>query len=413
MGVVKGVKVVVRPPHRLAAQLLLHVLRELGTEAQMVDYVGERVATLHGCVPVVLEVVDVHIAVAEAPARGDVEVSDDLVHAQATLDATAFVPLLLQLLGVVLAFALLDTFTLSEGPRCLRVRLSNLVASLAAPGLLRIRWGVCAVARPAVCGVQMCRALVGRMTSNENRSGPSTIAVRISGATYRLNVLESMGAPPSLWGRSLVFFTPCWTPCCCSPETSMTSSVRSSQGTRGKLMLRWISIRSPVVVRAQGYSSAKKKTTSICAPRPLYLFIMKHEGGEARRAARKQGCRTSALINHQLRVYQHLPVFRPFPPREEQHHDQRDDSDNAAGRCPDPRILDRLGEGIEPRESRFRRHVCRPKTLPTLAATPQEAPDRPGGVFAIRVVCRRLLLGQDSGIRGKRRGGGSSIDYQV
>src|SRR5579862_2677694 len=64
--------------------------------------------------------------------------------------------------------------------------------------------------------------------------------------SYRSRVLISRAPPPSASDANLTLFTPCITPTCCSPETSMTSRVSSSQGMRGKVMLRCISIFSPV-----------------------------------------------------------------------------------------------------------------------------------------------------------------------
>jgi hypothetical protein len=116
VGTVQGVQVVVGPRVALSTKLLVDIIRELGTETQLVDGMGERVTALHRSVPVVLEVVDVHVSIAEAAARGDVEVSDNLVHAQVAVDAAALVPLLVQLLGVVLALALLDALALTESP---------------------------------------------------------------------------------------------------------------------------------------------------------------------------------------------------------------------------------------------------------------------------------------------------------
>lgn len=68
-------------------------------------------------------------------------------------------------------------------------------------------------------------------------------------------------------------------------------------------------------------------------------------------------CHTSSLINHQLRVYYHLPVVSPFSPREEQDDKQRDDGDDAAGCCPDSRIFDCFCESVELGESRFPGHL--------------------------------------------------------
>jgi len=92
------------------------------------------------------------------------EVSNDLVHAQAALDAAALMSLLFQLLGVVFALALLDTLALAECPRSFSVRIPDLIASLAAAGLLGVVRGVGAVARSAVRWVEMGSGFVGGVT---------------------------------------------------------------------------------------------------------------------------------------------------------------------------------------------------------------------------------------------------------
>lgn len=156
---VQGVDVVVGPGQGLCAQLLGDLLWQLGPEAQLVDGVGEAVAAGDGGVPVVLEVVDVHVAVAEAAAGGDVEVADDLVDAQATLDAAALVALLVQPLGVVLPHALLDVLAAAKGPGRLGVGLAHLVTGLATSGLHGTRRGGGAVAASAVVGVEVLGGL--------------------------------------------------------------------------------------------------------------------------------------------------------------------------------------------------------------------------------------------------------------
>jgi len=74
-----------------------------------------------------------------------------------------------------------------------------------------------------------------------------------------------MGRPPSAREASWTFDRPSFTPVCCSPDTSITSRVRSSQGMRGKETLRWISIRSPgncYVSFCFGFSQMMGKVTS-------------------------------------------------------------------------------------------------------------------------------------------------------
>lgn len=161
VGAVERVQVVVGPGEVIGAELLVQGVGQLGAEAEVVDDVGEGV--LGRRVPVVLEVVHVHVAVAEAAAGGDVEVADDLVHAQAAFDAAALAALLVETLRVVFALALLDALAIAERPGGLGIRLLDLLAGVAASGLLRVAGGIRAVARAAVVGVEVESCLVRRM----------------------------------------------------------------------------------------------------------------------------------------------------------------------------------------------------------------------------------------------------------
>lgn len=152
LDIVERVQVVVGPRAVLRA-LLSNVLGELGTESQLVDRVLERV--LDRAFPVVLEIVNVHVAIAETAARRKVEVSDHLVDTQAALDAASLLSLLVELLGVVLPLALLNTLTLAESPGSLRVCLSNFVTSLATPRLHSVVRGGGSVTVTTVFGVEM------------------------------------------------------------------------------------------------------------------------------------------------------------------------------------------------------------------------------------------------------------------
>lgn len=71
-------------------------------------------AALDGAVKVVVQVVHVHVAVAEAAARCDVEVAHDLVDADHAFDPAALVALLVEPLAVSLALALLHALAAPE-----------------------------------------------------------------------------------------------------------------------------------------------------------------------------------------------------------------------------------------------------------------------------------------------------------
>lgn len=83
----------VGPWRALSAESLRHGLGDLRPEAQLMDLVREGVAAFDRAVEVVVEIVDVHGAVAEAAAGRDVEVADDLVDSEAALDAASLLSL--------------------------------------------------------------------------------------------------------------------------------------------------------------------------------------------------------------------------------------------------------------------------------------------------------------------------------
>jgi hypothetical protein len=167
---IQRVQVVVGERLEVLADAVHDLKGQLRTESQAVDCVGEVVADIG--VPVVLEIVHVHVAAAEAAAGGQVEVSDDLVDTNASLNAAALMALGLELLGVVLALALLDALTLAKGPRCLRIGLADLLAGVAAAGLDGVRRGRGAVAGTAVVRVQMGGFLLGRVATTDYQNSP-------------------------------------------------------------------------------------------------------------------------------------------------------------------------------------------------------------------------------------------------
>lgn len=94
--VVKRVDVVVCPAARPGCEVFaLHFgndhIAELGTEAEAVDSVRERVRVL--VLEVIFQVVHVQVAVGEGLSGGDVEVSNDLVDLDATLETASFLAL--------------------------------------------------------------------------------------------------------------------------------------------------------------------------------------------------------------------------------------------------------------------------------------------------------------------------------
>ncbi len=78
------------------------------------DFVCEGMATFDGGVKVIVEIMDVHVAVAETAPRGNVKVAHHLVDADDALNTATFLPLCIQFLTVAFSLALLDALTTTE-----------------------------------------------------------------------------------------------------------------------------------------------------------------------------------------------------------------------------------------------------------------------------------------------------------
>lgn len=152
---VQRIEVVVGP-RSSAAHSRNNLWWQLWSKSQRVNDMSE-VVRLHAVreIPVVLEIVDVHVSVAEASAGGKMEVSNDLVDLQQALNAAALFSLLVQSLRVMFSLALLHALASAKGPRRLRISLSNLVTGIAAAGLLSVSRRSSSVAATAVVGVQV------------------------------------------------------------------------------------------------------------------------------------------------------------------------------------------------------------------------------------------------------------------
>ena len=87
-----------------------------------------------GCVvlEIVFQIVDMHVAIAEGLPRREVEVSYNFVDADPALDAAAFLPLCVEVLGVMFALALLDTLATAKRPRNTGISFAHLVTVVAA-----------------------------------------------------------------------------------------------------------------------------------------------------------------------------------------------------------------------------------------------------------------------------------------
>lgn len=162
----------------------------------MVDGVFKRMANAGWVIPVVLQIVNVHVHVTEAPSGGEVKVPNDLVHPKTTFNTATLSALLLQLFGVVLSFALLDVLATAKSPRCLRVGFSDLVASGTASGLDSIARSGCAVAGTAVVGIEMLCSLVGGMAGVFRQQWDKQACLRKAVWTYSDRALTSITPPP-------------------------------------------------------------------------------------------------------------------------------------------------------------------------------------------------------------------------
>lgn len=280
---VERVDMVVRPGHVLVlvAKLFEGGGRQLRSEAQRVDGVAERVAALNGSVPVVLEVMDVHVAVAETATGGEVEVADDLVDAQAASDLASLVALLVQALGVVLARALLDVLAAAKGPRCLGVRLTHLVTRVTTAGLLGVGRGRGAVAAAAVVGVQMRSSLV--------------LGVESQGLGVDDTATFGLGSEADLDDTVL------------HAVLLLARDVHHIEGQElaGHPWECYVEVDFHAVSWGveELYMSANSKRQ----------FVEAHLSN---------GTQTSALVNNQLRVYVYPAVVCPFSPGQVQDHDQ-------------------------------------------------------------------------------------------
>jgi len=136
---------------------------EFGAEVELVDVVGEGVAAWDRGVEVGVEVVDVHVAVAEAAAGRDVEVADHLVDAQAALDAAALPALGVESFAVAFSLALFDPLAFAEGPAVGGVGFAHVFARVAAAGFLRVGWRWCRVAGSTVLGIHVFGRIVWGM----------------------------------------------------------------------------------------------------------------------------------------------------------------------------------------------------------------------------------------------------------
>jgi hypothetical protein len=90
---------------------------------------AESMATLNRRIEVIVKIMYVHIAIAEAAAWSDVEVSYDFIHLEPTFNTTSFPALGIKLFAIVFSFALLYILSSTKRPSCRRIRFSDLETS--------------------------------------------------------------------------------------------------------------------------------------------------------------------------------------------------------------------------------------------------------------------------------------------
>lgn len=88
--IIKWVEMMVSPSHALLANASNNIIRQLRTKAKMMDIVGESMFDVIAASPVVLEIVNVHVTVAERLARCKVEIANNLVDTNSTFNTAAF-----------------------------------------------------------------------------------------------------------------------------------------------------------------------------------------------------------------------------------------------------------------------------------------------------------------------------------
>lgn len=130
-----------------------------------------------------------------------------------------------------------------------------------------------------------------------------------------------MGLPPSFTGANWTLLIPWATPVCCSPDTSMTSRVSSSQGIRGNVMLRWISIFSPVAEQSIS-KFIRVQLLDWCYLFPCQLSTQDAPPPACNLTTRPRPSRTQSAVKLSWRYLQrlfesaHLPQFSWMRPGE-------------------------------------------------------------------------------------------------
>lgn len=161
-----------------------HFISKLRAKPQMMDHMGEGVRLI---LEVVLQIMHMQIAIREALARGNMEIANDLVHADATFEAAPFLALLIEVFGVMFALALFDALAAPKGPRDRSVSVAHLVTSVATSGLGGVSGSGSAITFSTVAWIEML-GLVFVPTSDVSTWAHSSAAWGLSLQFQRLNL---------------------------------------------------------------------------------------------------------------------------------------------------------------------------------------------------------------------------------
>lgn len=129
----------------------------------MVNSMRKCVSVFVWVLEIVVQIMDVHVAIAETPTRSNVEVADNFVDTESTLNPATFLALRVQTLRIAFQLALLDIFSSTKRPRHRSIRFTDFVASIAAAGLLSVWWGWSTVTATTVIRVEMVGFVFGRV----------------------------------------------------------------------------------------------------------------------------------------------------------------------------------------------------------------------------------------------------------
>jgi len=154
LRVVQRIQMMIRISRALTPrEPLQRPIRHLRSKPQTMNLMRKRMSL--GTTKVILQIMHMRLSITEALSRRKVEVSYDLVDADAAFDAAAFAALLVELLAVVFALALFDVFAAAEGPGDGGVGFAHFGAGVAAAGFYGVGRGRGAVALAAVFGVEV------------------------------------------------------------------------------------------------------------------------------------------------------------------------------------------------------------------------------------------------------------------